>query len=111
MLELMIKYGIPSGGDAGQSRTSSVILGLSPQKKRIDKAEGKDKSVISGAGTKSVASSKYSVGSKLKSCAIIKKVKEEDWELTKTDAKYKFFKCKLCKKDVRGDNRKTHTCK
>jgi len=55
--------------------------------------------------------SKYSVGSKLKSGAIIKEVKEEDWKLKKTDAKYKFFMCKLCKKDVRGDNRKTHTCK
>ena len=53
----MAKYNL-GGVVIGDSRTSSVILGLSPQKKRVDKAGGKEKSVI-GDGTKSVASSKH----------------------------------------------------
>ena len=55
----MVKYNL-GGAAIGESRTSSVILGLSPQQKRVGKAEGKDKSMM-GDGTKSVVSSNRSI--------------------------------------------------
>ena len=78
------KHGIQvPGAITGASRTSRAILGLSSQKKRADKAESKDKSVM-GDGTKSVASSKRSTtgkfegGTKFGELEFIKKGKAAD---------------------------------
>jgi hypothetical protein len=62
-LELMVKYNL-GGAAIGESRTSSVILGLSsPQKKKKDKVDDKDKS-LRGDETKSMISSKRSTTGK-----------------------------------------------
>lgn len=56
--------------------------------------------------------SKYTVGSRLDSGAIVKLVKSEDWELSGTDNKRnKLYNCRKCKKEgIRHDNRRTHRC-
>jgi hypothetical protein len=60
----------------------------------------------------SVSISKYSVGSKLPSGAVVKEVNEKEWEFVKKEGKYYFYHCLACtsKKEVRKDNRKTHLC-
>ena len=59
-------------------------------------------------GTKSL----YSIGDKIKSGAIVRKVIENDWIDTKRrDKKYnKIMKCKNCSSECRADHRNTHKC-
>ena len=85
----MVKFGIKEAG-AGE-------------KKKRDKLE--TESMRSGG-------SSVTTGSKLSNRAIVKNVIEQEWEFIRTDEKSnKYYACMLCnKKNVRGDNRRTHTC-
>jgi len=79
--ELQVKYGNQSGAPVN-SRTSSVMLGLPKENKRKQKEQEKEGSVISGAGAKSVPSSRT--------------------------GKHKEDKCPHCSHTGRSDNMKRH---
>ena len=56
----------------------------------------------------------YKVGDKTASGAIIKEVREEDWQLVEKDKKgNSYYKCLMCHNaaKVLKSNRKTHSCK
>ena len=80
-------------------------------RKRLQK-EGDKQERLEKESVKSGCSkvSKYSVGNKLPSGAIVKEVKENDWEFVKREGGRDWFVCKHCKKVFRKDARKTHSC-
>jgi hypothetical protein len=129
MLDLMAKYDVRGHQSAAQSRAKSVNMLFgdknksvagSSSKKREMKAAGKDDmmSVHSEKTNRTLKSgrfeAKYKVGDKTASGAIIKKVREEDWQLVEKDKKgNSYYTCLKCSSAaiLRKDNRKTHTCK
>ncbi len=119
-----------SENNHSRSRTSTDILfGKNGSNKKSDaKAAGKQldkleqQSVRSGdtinnsisRSTNGRFEAKYKVGDKTASGAIIKEIREEDWQLVEKDKKgngyYKCLKCSRAPK-TRKDDRKKHCCK
>ena len=113
-------------GAVNPNRTSSITVllgenaGSDSSKKRYAKAADKDdmRSEHSGKTNQTSKSgrfeAKYKVGDNTASGAIIKEVREEDWQLIEKDKKGNcYYKCSGCVNaiKVRKDHRKTHTCK
>jgi hypothetical protein len=55
--------------------------------------------------------SRYTIGTKLNSGAIIKEVREENWTYIKKEKGRDWYECNHCLKLYRKDNRSTHSCK